>query len=83
MAEAKAISESVTRPNMRFVPTKTPEQQSGQVTPSHAPSVHSPADLCNQCDPRSPAEFGGIAPGGRSGIEELLGSQFLSLKGRF
>jgi transposase len=27
-ADAKAICEAVTRPNMRFVPTKTPEQQS-------------------------------------------------------
>ena len=27
-ADAEAIYEAVTRPNMRFVPTKTPEQQS-------------------------------------------------------
>jgi transposase len=29
MADAEAICEAVTRVNMRFVPTKTPEQQSG------------------------------------------------------
>jgi transposase len=29
--EAEAICEAVTRANMRFVPTKTPEQQSGLV----------------------------------------------------
>src|SRR5690348_7106757 len=29
MADAEAICEAVTRANMRFVPTKTPEQQSG------------------------------------------------------
>src|SRR5262245_4779444 len=29
MADAEAICEAVTRTNMRFVPTKTPEQQSG------------------------------------------------------
>jgi hypothetical protein len=29
MADAEAIYEAVTRANMRFVPTKTPEQQSG------------------------------------------------------
>jgi transposase len=29
--DAEAICEAVTRPNMRFVPTKTPEQQSGLV----------------------------------------------------
>jgi len=28
MADAEAICEAVTRANMRFVPTKTPEQQS-------------------------------------------------------
>ena len=31
MADAVAICEAVTRANMRFVPTKTPEQQSGLV----------------------------------------------------
>jgi hypothetical protein len=31
MAVAEAICEAVTRANMRFVPTKTPEQQSGLV----------------------------------------------------
>jgi transposase len=29
MADAEAICEAVTRANMRFVPTKTAEQQSG------------------------------------------------------
>ena len=29
MADAEAICKAVTRANMRFVPTKTPEQQSG------------------------------------------------------
>jgi transposase len=29
MADAEAICEAVTRANMRFVPTKTPEQQGG------------------------------------------------------
>ncbi len=31
VADAEAICEAVTRANMRFVPTKTPEQQSGLV----------------------------------------------------
>jgi hypothetical protein len=31
MADAEAICEAVTRTNMRFVPTNTPEQQSGLV----------------------------------------------------
>src|SRR5258706_13704269 len=37
-ADAEAICEAATRPNMRFVPTKTPEQQSGRV-------VHRPPPL--------------------------------------
>src|SRR5438105_10206609 len=39
MADAEAICEAVTRANMRFVPTKTPEQHSGDqdnpLVPSH------------------------------------------------
>jgi hypothetical protein len=31
MADAEAICKAVTRANMRFVPTKTPEQQSGDL----------------------------------------------------
>src|SRR6202048_1034124 len=37
MADAEAICEAVTRANMRFVPIKTPEQQSGLVL---LPSSH-------------------------------------------
>ena len=40
--DAEAICEAVTRANMRFVPTKTPEQQSGLV-------LH--RTIGNQCDP--------------------------------
>jgi transposase len=52
-ADAEAICEAVTRANMRFVATKTPEQQKWSDPPSHAPSVHSPADRGDQCDPGS------------------------------
>jgi transposase len=48
--DAEAICEAVTRANMRFVETKTADQQSGLVL--HAPSLHAPADISNQCDPR-------------------------------
>ena len=51
-ADAEAICEAVTRANMRFVETKTSEQQSCLVLPSHAPSLYPPADLGDQCDPR-------------------------------
>ena len=50
--DAEAICEAVTRANMRFVATKTPEQQSGLTLP-HAASVHSPADSGDQCNPGS------------------------------
>ena len=48
-ADAEAICEAVTRVNMRFVPRATKRADA----PSHAPPVHPPADLCDQCDPRS------------------------------
>ena len=51
--DAEAICEAVTRPNMRFVPTKTREQQSGLMLHRTRHLVHSPADLSDQCDPRS------------------------------
>src|SRR5262245_12601915 len=54
MADAEAICEAVTRANMRFVATKTPEQQSGLVLHRTAPSVDPPADLSDQRDPCSP-----------------------------
>ena len=51
--DAEAICEAVTRANMRFVETKTPEQQSGMVLSSYASSLHAPANLSDQCDPGS------------------------------
>jgi transposase len=43
--DAEAICEAVGRPNMRFVPTKTIEQQSGLVLQSHAQLADPTADL--------------------------------------
>jgi hypothetical protein len=56
---------------MRFVATKTPEQQSCLML-DRAPSVHSPADRGNQCNP-PPSGRAGSSPVGRNGVEELLG----------
>jgi len=68
MADAEAICEAVTRSNMRFVPTKTPEQQSGQV-------LHRTRHLliCQQTSVINAirahlAEFGIVAPVGRQGV---------------
>jgi hypothetical protein len=46
-ADAEAICEAVTRTSMRFVPVKTPEQQSELM-------LHRTRDLGDQCDPGSP-----------------------------
>jgi len=42
-ADAEAICEAVTRANMRFVPTKTPEQQSGGKVRDGCAGPHVPA----------------------------------------
>src|SRR3974390_1832194 len=70
--DAEAICEAVSRANMRFVPTKTPEQQSGLV-------LHRTRHLCIRQQTSvinairaHCAEFGIVAPVGRRGIEELL-----------
>jgi hypothetical protein len=48
-ADAEAICEAVTRANMRFVPTKTLEQQSGLVL-HRARHLFIPADRGDQCN---------------------------------
>ena len=72
MADAEAICEAVTRANMRFVPTKTPEQQSGLM-------LHRTRNLFIRLQTSTInairahlAEFGIVAPVGRRGVEELL-----------
>jgi transposase len=71
-ADAEAICEAVTRANMRFVDTKTSEQQSGMV-------LHRTRHLCMRQQTSvinairaHLAEFGIVAPVGRNGVEELL-----------
>ena len=51
-ADAEAICEAVTRANMRFVATKTPEQQSC-LTLHRSSFADAPADLTDQCNPVS------------------------------
>ena len=64
-ADAEAICEAVTRANMRFVETKTPEQQSCLI--SHAPALHPPADLGDQCHPCSHGRARHRSPGRTQG----------------
>lgn len=71
-ADAEAICEAVTRPTMRFVAIKTPEQQSAMML--HRVRLV----LCRQRTQLSNAirahlaEFGIVAPAGRLGLERLL-----------
>src|SRR5918996_5459588 len=70
--DAEAICEAVTRVNMRFVPTKTPEQQSGLVLHrTRHLFVRQQTSVINAIRAHL-AEFGIVAPVGRKGVEELL-----------
>ena len=71
-ANAEAICEAVARPNMRFVATKTAEQQSCPDASSHAPSMCAPAECRHQLHRAHLAELGIVAPVGRNGVEALL-----------
>ena len=70
--DAEAICEAVGRANMRFVPTKTPEQQSGLVLHrTRHLFIRQQTSVINAIRAHC-AEFGIVAPVGRRGIEELL-----------
>jgi transposase len=71
--DAEAICEAVARANMRFVPTKTPEQQSGLVLHrTRHLFVRQQTSVINVIRAHL-AEFGIVAPVGRRGVAELLG----------
>src|SRR6201981_1047275 len=72
MADAEAICEAVTRANMRFVPTKRPEQQSGFVLHCTRGLFLCPRMSVINAIRAHLAEFGIIAPVGRHGVEDLL-----------
>src|SRR6187399_3441285 len=73
MADAEAICEAVARANMRFVPTKTPEQQSGlMLHRTRHLLIRQQTSVINAIRAHL-AEFGITAPVGRRGVEELLG----------
>jgi transposase len=71
-ADAEAICEAVTRANMRFVATKTPEQQSGLVLHrTRHLFIRQQTAVINAIRTHL-AEFGIVASVGRNGVEELL-----------
>ena len=70
--DAEAICEAVTRANMRFVETKTPEQQSGLVLHrTRHLFIRQQTAVINAIRSHL-AEFGIVAPVGRNGVEDLL-----------
>ena len=70
--DAEAICEAVGRANMRFVPTKAPEQQSGLVLHrTRHLFIRQQTSVINAIRAHL-AEFGIVAPVGRRGVEELL-----------
>jgi transposase len=72
-ADAEAICEAVTRANMRFVETKTAEQQSClMLHRTRHLFVRQQTAVINAIRAHL-AEFGIVAPVGRNGVEELLG----------
>jgi len=72
-ADAEAICEAVTRANMRFVSTKTPEQQSClMLHRTRHLFIRQQTSVINAIRAHF-AEFGIVAPVGRNGVEELLG----------
>src|ERR1700746_896107 len=72
MADAEAICEAVTRANMRFVPIKTPEQQSGLVLHRTRHLLIRQQTAVINAIRAHLAEFGIVAPVGGKGVEELL-----------
>jgi transposase len=71
--DAEAICEAVTRPNMRFVATKTPEQQSClTLHRTRHMFIRQQTAVINAIRAHL-AEFGIVAPVGRNGVEQLLG----------
>ena len=71
-ADAEAICEAVTRPNMRFVSTKTPEQQSClMLHRTRHLFIRQQTAVINAIRAHL-AELGIVAPVGRRGVEELL-----------
>jgi transposase len=71
-ADAEAICEAVTRANMRFVATKTPEQQGClMLHRTRHMFIRQQTAVINVIRAHL-AEFGIVAPVGRKGVEELL-----------
>src|SRR5271166_4056876 len=71
-ADAEAICEAVTRPTMRFVPVKTPEQQSVMLLHRVRLMLNRQRTQLSNSIRAHLSEFGIVAPIGRRGIDQLL-----------
>jgi transposase len=76
MADAEAICEAVTRPTMRFVEVKTPEQQSVMVLHRTRLMLMRQRTQLSNAIRGHIAEFGLVAPIGRMGLQTLINILF-------
>jgi transposase len=72
-ADAEAICEAVTRPTMRFVAVKTPEQQSVMMLHRVRLMLNRQRTQLTNAMRAHMSEFGVVAPVGRMGVDHLLG----------
>ena len=73
-ADAEAICEAVTRPSMRFVPIKSPEQQSVMCIHRVRQTLMRERIQLSNAIRGHLGEFGLVAPIGRNGLAQLVGS---------
>jgi transposase len=71
-ADAEAICEAVTRPTMRFVAVKTPEQQSVMMLHRVRLMLNRQRTQLSNAMRAHMSEFGVVAPVGRMGLQRLL-----------
>ncbi len=74
MADAEAICEAVTRPTMRFVEIKSPEQQSVMVLHRTRQTLIGQRIQLSNSIRAHMAEFGLVAAAGREGLQRLIDS---------
>jgi transposase len=72
MADAEAIAEAVTRPTMRFVAPKAPEEQSAMMLHKVRLMLNRQLVMLTNAIRAHMAEFGIVAPVGRGGVDRLL-----------
>ena len=71
-ADAEAICEAVTRPTMRFVAVKSPEQQSLMMLHRVRLMLNRQRTQISNAIRAHISEFGVVAPVGRLGVDRLL-----------